>query len=569
MKAIIHLFTLLLLLSACGGGRVSERLNQIDSLVDKEQYDSAYVIMNSLKGTSMTAEDQAHYYLLETKLGFITNQPLPSDSLLDLAILYYNKVGNKEKLADAYYYKSFRAEINNDHPRAIMYCKEAERLAINSHNTRLLFKIAESLAYLNGLCENDLLELQYAKKALSLAQKAQNKTWIAGSYNYICFAFANLGRYDSTLAYVEKSMPYLDYIYDNAKAQYLTNIGLLFKDNDPKKAKEYFEKSLLYEELSGTFEYLADIYYAEGNKEKAYSLWKKALSTNGGIGYDKDNLIHSILSYDIERGNLDETSKYVDEVIAIKDSIITVLKNDTIKDLQMRFDHQVEMNAASERLIRWQWAMGGAILLLLCLMGVMGWSRYRARMKQKDRQIQISNFVNQVSELELRKAQAENQVAALQHAQEEHIHEIEEQRKRREDAEQELRRLTEERASWPLEEVAKIRRGIILYEDVMNDRSIKNWPKQDCEAFIAYYDALDHEFMKKISKRYSELSTQNIIYLILKEIGKADDKDKLSQIIGVSKDSLRSIEFRIRNKEVSDEHNGDRIKDTNLNSSKR
>ena len=88
-RKFIHLFVLLLLLIACHGIQVSERLNQIDSLVVREQYDSASVLLKDVAEASKTGEELAHYYLLATQLGYLTDQPLPSDSLLDLAIVYH------------------------------------------------------------------------------------------------------------------------------------------------------------------------------------------------------------------------------------------------------------------------------------------------------------------------------------------------------------------------------------------------------------------------------------------------------------------------------------------------
>ena len=363
---IIYLFVILLMLTACNGMRVSEKLNQIDSLIAKEQLDSAYVIHNSLSGTAMMPEDQAHYYLLATQLGYLTHNPLPSDSLLDIALAYYKEVDNCQKLADAYYYKSVRAEMSNNFPQAILYGKEAEYQVLNTDDSRLQYKFAENLAYLNGICGNNLIELQYAQKALAIAQRVQNKNWMVYSYNRISYAYANLDQYDSAFYYIERSIPYMNSIYDSDKAEVLTNIGVLFKEKRPRKAKEYFEKAIEYNELPITLEHLADVYYAEGNKEKAYSLWKKALTISGGEGYDKDNLIHSIISYDLEHGNIDDVSKNVDEIINIKDSILNKLKNDTIKDLQLRFDHEVAMHEADKKLLSTQrLLLGSAIILVL------------------------------------------------------------------------------------------------------------------------------------------------------------------------------------------------------------
>ena len=170
MRTVISLLTPILLISACHNIQVSKRLDYIDSLIVKEQYDSAGVLMKDLEETSMTTEERPHYYLLKTQLAYLTNQPLSSDSLLDLAIVYYNKVKNNQKLADAYYYKSYRSEETDDYPQAILYCKEAERLANKTNDICLKYKIAENLSYLNGLCGNSQIQLQYAKKALSLAQ---------------------------------------------------------------------------------------------------------------------------------------------------------------------------------------------------------------------------------------------------------------------------------------------------------------------------------------------------------------------------------------------------------------
>lgn len=170
---------------ACNSSGLTERLNQIDSLVVKDQYDSAYTLLNNLGELTMTEEDQAHFYLLSTQLGYLVNKPLPSDSLLDLAIAYYDKVGNNHKLAEAYHYKSYRLRKERKYPQAILYGKKAEQLSNATNNYCLKFKIYENLACLNGLCDNDFFQLQYAKRALAIALAVKNNNWIAYSYNII------------------------------------------------------------------------------------------------------------------------------------------------------------------------------------------------------------------------------------------------------------------------------------------------------------------------------------------------------------------------------------------------
>ena len=556
MKKICYFISAAILLSfiGCGHQPMTKKLADIDSLIIKEHYDSASAILNSLSEKAMTEEDKAHYYLLATQLGYVTNHPLPSDSLLEMAFTYYNKVGNSHKLANAYYYKSLWAESINNYPQAIMYCKEAEREANNTDDVRLQFKIAESLAFLNAFCGNNLLELQFSKRALALAQRVQNKNWIAYSYNRISFAFANLNQLDSASYYIERTIPYIDYVYDSDKAVFLMNMGLLYKDNDPQKAKDLLEKALQYDELPLTLEHLADVYYAEGNKEKAYSLWKLALTKSGGVGYVKANLIHSIISYDLERGNIDEVSKNVDEIINIKDSILNKLKNDTIKDLQLRFDHEVAMHEADKKLIRWQWYSGAIVIIGLLLIGL--WLRKRHHLKTMlaKRQIEIQSLILQVDNKKNEVARYENRIAQLQteqqkdnEAKEELKAQIEELTRQKEEVQSDFLLLSQKMKEWSGSEVEKLRQGILLMADVENGKCAKYWSDDELRSLTNYYCAVHPDYAKAIYKDHQNLSAKQCLYLMLVDMNKTDDET--SAIMGVAKDSLRSYKFLIKQKE--------------------
>ena len=532
------------MLSACDGTRVSEKLDQIDSLIAMEQIDSACMLLKEVAGASMIKEDQAHYGLLATQLGYITNQPLPSDSLLDLALNYYNKVGNIHKLADTYYYKSARSRINQDYPQAILYCKEAERLADQSKDVRLQFKIAENLAYLNGLCENDLLQLQYAQKSLALAQKVQNKNWIAYSYNKICFAFYNLGQQDSSYFYIEKSKPYIEYVYDPDKAAFLMNIGLLYKEKDKKKAKAYFEESLNYGELPDAIEHLADVYFAEGKKEEAYQLWKKALTTEGR--YEKDNIIRSILVYDLQHGNLDEASKKVSEVIAIKDSIINVLRNDTIKDLQLRFDHEVAMHEADKKLISSQRLLMGSAIILILMAFYIYFRKKREEARQREYQDQLYAYTTEIDQLTVSKDAAIAQIRELETNKDKNLQKISHLEEEAKEAEKAIKKLNQSIKKLLNEEAPKLKEGKMLYDQIMEGKTALYWSHKEEECFNKYYAATHYQSYNRLRKvkRATKLSAHNLFYLILKDMGKSDDE--VRRIMALSPEGLRSIRNRTK-----------------------
>ena len=549
MKMSIYLFAILLMLTACDGTRVTEKLNQVDSLIAKDQIDSAYAIHHSLNEADMLPEEQAHYYLLATQLGYVTNHPLPSDSLLDIVLTYYNKVGNNQKLADAYYYKSFRSRMNQDYPQAIIYCKEAERLADLSEGSRLQYKIAENLSYLNSLCGNCLLELQYAKRALALAQRVQNKNWMAYSYNRISFAFANLSQKDSAYFYIEKTIPYIDYVYDSGKAVFLMNMGLLYKDNDPQRAKDLFEKAITYEELPEAIEHLADVYYSTGNKEKAYELWRKALTKNSR--YDKINLIHSIISYDLEHGNIDNVSKNLDEIINIKDSILNKLKNDTIKDLQLRFDHEVAMHEADKKLLSTQRLLLGSAFILVLMAFYIFYRKKKEEARQREHQDQLYAYTTEIEQLTANKDKALAHISELESNKEANLQKINQLEKEAKDAETAIKKLNLSIQKLLDEGAPKLKEGKRLYDQIMEGQTTLEWTNKEEEYFNKYYAAIHYQNYNRLRKvkRVTKLSTHNMFYLILKEMGKSDEEVK--RIMVLSPEGLRTI--RSRTKPLSQE----------------
>ena len=544
IKKIVPLFFLLFLISACNGIQVSEKLDQVDSLIVKEQYDSACALMKDIAKAPKTDDEQAHYYLLETQLSYLTSQPLESDSLLDLAIIYYNKVGNQIKLADAYYYKAYRLEITQDYPQAILYCKEAEHLAKNANDIRLQCKISESLSHLNCLCENYQLQLQYAKKALDLSEIIQNNSMLAYAYHNISYAFAILGQYDSAYSYIERTLPYIKYVEDSCKVGFLTNIGLLYKENNPEKAKDFFKQAITYREHTGALEHLADVYYAEGNKEEAYRLWKKALTLDSR--YEKDNLIYSILSYDLEHGNIEEASKNLDEVIAIKDSMIYVLRNDTIKDLQLRFDHEVAMHEADKKLISTQRLLLGLVIVVGIMAFYIYYRRKKTETQEKEYQMQLYSYTTEINQLKVNKDKTQAQIRDLESRKDvdrQRISELEEEINNAEiaidDLQKDVKKLLDDKAP-------KLKKGRVLYDIIMDGGTILKWDRSDDIYFVTYYEAINYKFSNRIrkTKRVARLTPHNTIYLILKDMG--IDDNEIMRIMVLTPEGLRSIRMRTK-----------------------
>ena len=545
MKKIGYFYFLMFLFTGCDFKPVSRKLVEIDSLLKAEQNDSAYhqllLIDNMLK---MSEAERAYYNLLITRTSYLVNRPLKSDSLLDMATTYFQSKGDKSKLADCYYYKAAGLYKQKKFQQALLYNKKAEIMAEEAGNIQQGYKIADIICQLNKVCGNYQIALAYAQKTLEMATKENNKEWIAYSYYRMGSALMRLEEKDSAFYYFGKTEPYIRFVRNVDRPYFLSNLSLVYLDNNPEKSKALLYEALSLKELTSALEQLADIYYDEGKTEEAYSLWERALTVNDFR--PKDNVIHNLLEYDIEHGKTDNVCQRVNDIIAIKDSIINTLQNDTIRDLQVRFDHQVELNAANERLIRWQWVLGGMVLLVVCLLIILTWNRLRTKMKLKDRQMQIDKYVKQVGELKLKKTQAELQISNLQNEKKQNECFIREIQAQNEQIEQEIVELDSMMKALTDKEVAKVRKGALLYADLEDNKKVVFWTDKDYESLVAFYSTLNSEKMRKVQKKYNNLTLRNMLYLILKEMGKS--KAEICDIMGLEDSSYRSMESRIRSK---------------------
>lgn len=520
-------FVLTILVYSCQNRQVNKSLAMVDSLVAEELYDSAYNLVRSVDGERISNQkDLAHYNLLKVQTGYLTNNPfLNSDSILDLVISYYEQYPNKEKLSDAYYYKAVGANAKGNYQQSILLYKQAEQYAEKGNYMCQQYKIAEGITYVNALCANYDTQLLYARKTLELSGKIGNRRWLAYSYYWMGLAFSNIGNIDSVAYYFRQIEPYIKDVNDKELPFFLSSIGYILRTSNPKVAKKYLLESLSYKEQAATYEYLAEIAYDEGNSEEAYSYWKKALKVQDGNR--KDNVLHNIIEYDMERGKTDSICERINEIIAIRDSIDAKLKNDTIKDLQTRFDHEVEMREKDRAVIKWQWV--AIALVILLLVGVIYYlvRKYQNRIQLQKYQMQIHDYMEQIRALSGKK-----------------------------DQEAEIDRLNKEIKKIMDEKSPRLAQGRILYDKVVANENMGKWRLDDVEKFIEYYTATNYRVVNRLQSihRRDELTPHRLLYLILVEMKKTDQQ--ICFIQGITKECLRVYRFRtqpIEKEETSEE----------------
>ena len=518
MKKTKYLLLLLVTMASCHDRSIIEQMGEIDSLVVQELYDSAFASVLRMDPSDFTSrEDSARYYLLLVQTSLLSQHPDTLTMLDSLVIPYYNNKENHEKLAEAYYYKAYDMVRQRDIPTAIQLYKIAEEHAILTSKPRLQYKILENLSYYNGILGNHTLQLDYAQRSLTIAKSAKNNEWIAYAYYRISFAYSRLHHKDSSVAYMNMAIPYFRYVKKEDLPMFLTNAAYVYKYTQPDTAKKYLMESLSHKEHSVTMQHLADIYYIEGNKDAAYRLWKKALTVNDGV--PKDNILHNILDYDMEHGQTDHVCETVNEIIHIKDSMLNSLRNDTIKDLQLRFDHEVAMRQQEQVTANWQKGVLAAVILVILLAAYILVRKGIEKIKMQEKQMQINDHVSHIRELE---ASGEN-------------------------AKEEIERLNKEIKKLTDEESPKLKQGRMLYDQIKDGKPIKDWTIKEKRLFINYYKAIDYRTVSRIKKvkRRGTLTEHSLLYLILMEMYDQDE-DKVIKILSISDNGMRTLKSRTR-----------------------
>lgn len=114
----------------CRGGKMSEQLAQIDTLLVHDKVDSALSQLTSIPlKTIQNKADSAYFFLLQTEAEYRKWIPARSDSAISFSAAYYEDIADNEKLARAYYYQGVIADAVDNLQKAILLIKQAENIA--------------------------------------------------------------------------------------------------------------------------------------------------------------------------------------------------------------------------------------------------------------------------------------------------------------------------------------------------------------------------------------------------------------------------------------------------------
>ena len=313
---ILSFFFLLLLFStlfSCRPNRSSyDLLIRAETLIDKYP-DSTLILLRKVNSGALDKSDNARYCLLMTKALFKNSIPIVSDSLISIALDYYNNSGDSLKKAETYFYfGQVNADMKNSKLAMESLLKAAD-FASYTRNYKLLYLI---YYYLGDLHLNEFLygpAIKMHQKALSYSKLLNDSSYIthalrnlaisyAGDnkkdsalinyylalkvipksdtatlialYNEMGGVYENLGNYTLAIESVNKALA-LDTSTEDPCYSYVTKAHTYLKMEKYDSAIYYYNKTIYSTNLytrASCYNGLAEAYYAKGDSKKAFLL---------------------------------------------------------------------------------------------------------------------------------------------------------------------------------------------------------------------------------------------------------------------------------------------------------
>lgn len=515
-KIILCLILSVLILTNCSNDNdTHEKLSEIERLLEKEKYELAMNNLSDINANRLNNENKAYYDLLMTQANFCLDKQTDSDSLINESIRFYEESNNKILLAKAYYYKGITCYQRGNKSEGINLIKKAEHLAKGTSDLNFITKIYINLSFINIDTGNYQTGLNYARRALQTAQKANNKILIALSMNKINAAFNCMGKIDSCLVYSQKTIPYIKYLNKNDKLEVLTNISIGFVNKGLyDEAILYAKKSLEIKPNAHAYYIIGSIYFERGENRKAWQLLNDALTTNG-LELKAEVLLW-MADLKKEEGKYKEASELEERALATKDSIKIKQQTEHMLSLQNNAERKAADAQAQNRLVI---AISAVMVVAAAVMiSMLAYNRRRRNATKR-------------------------QIEDISRTTEQYRQKISELDKEKDKNEKEIEKLNKKIESLKERRMTILGHGRTLYDELEKGGKTITWKKDDYEAVIEYYRTIDPKTIESIERNYKKLTPYNIFLLIM--INKGKTNDEIMQTTGISYSALRTMKHRI------------------------
>ena len=510
---------------------VYDQLVAIDSLLVKEQADSALYLLEHIELTGSDDECMAYYHLLSSQTRYKCYLPIESDSVIRLSVDYYRKSGDKGKLAKALLYDGCILYVKGKMTDGMKVLKEAETIVEEVPDDILRHNVYFAMASINFNCGEKELALDYIRKATACSFRSGRSDHLAFDYQNSSVYHYSLGNDDSCKYYIDKCVSLIDYLPAKPaihRAKVWKSIGFAYFSIDKQRSKEFLEKAISLAPIGDAYGALAKIYLEKKDTTQAKTLLLESIKDYSVPIVRIENIL-LLSKVEQQQGNYRRAAELAQQFYQLSDSLNKRQREDNIRAQQIAFDRQTEAERAAV-VRRWLWMVIGLAVLIggVAVVILMRRSQRTKRLlDEEQRRTETLNQENRKVSRELNKTMGKV-----------------EQMKR---ARQELERLSlNQQREWQRHEQA-IERGHRLFMELTGGGNTKQWGREDFKDFRTYYDTVDSAFAETMARQYGQLSSNLYLLAVLEHIGKSDDD--IMAAMALSLGALRTTRSRLNQKQ--------------------
>lgn len=380
----------------------------------------ALAVLDSMEVPSLSDEFQyATWCLLITQARDKNFVKHTSDSLINIALDYFEKQDDPVRKATALYYEG---RVNQDllnAEEATNYYLRAREVAQNTTDYRLLCLINTHLGTLYAYRGLTDLALEAYENASDYSNQLKDSALISYSYSYLGRASAldddlskGLDYYKKAMGIAEQSgsLKALTLAYGEIATVYRALSMLdscMYYLKESMKIKEKYNIAA----LSQTYLGMGKTYYYMGQSDSAYFYLEKALNTTNP--YTKQEAVQTLyyLCRDLRR--YEEAVKYNEQNWVYKDSIDNINRSAEIAEIQLKYNQEKLLNINNQLENRILWGLVLSLLIISVLIYF-----YQHKLVGKERTIketrkQLQVRLNQLHENESIILENENLIDAL------------------------------------------------------------------------------------------------------------------------------------------------------------
>lgn len=570
---------------------ISPEFDLIESVM-WDHPDSALALLEKMPKPAISDElNNATWCLLYTQARDKNYIKHTSDSLINIALQYFDSKKDWRRKAHAWFYKGqVLQDIDNKEEATCCYVKVKDMLPLFDEPlfASIVCQTLGRIYRYQSLYDNAIKEFQEGIYYASIAPKG----------NYFSHAYAELGRtfaecakWDSAQYYFEKSLENAR-ITQNSKAEAtaIGDLGVFFRAiGDYKKALEYKKNELYIIQQQEHPRNLAQArygvgvtYFQMGELDSAAIYLREALHTSNI--YTICGAYRAMSSISRKQEKYKEAIDYNEQYLIYNDSIVNIDKTKAIAEIQVKYDNEKLENEKKDLILKNDRLQQGALGLgtfFITLIGIIAffyqrklWLKerhirkaqeevqiyltklhdneaaiqenqeliqtYSAELKEKgeleglvsDQSGQINNLIDRISYLQSQSKEFQQKI-------DKHTHAIKENDEWLFAAD----KLSKQNQSLKNREVFLtdyINNHVGLFKELReHPRKVKNWTQ-----ILESVDILYNHFSRRLREEFTLLTDEDIQVCCLIRIGLTTSQ--IAEIFSISAPSVTKKKYRIR-----------------------